>query len=158
MFTVCTVAMWQWCPRFIFGQCLVWILDHIISYLDWMRFNIFTAVSVKSIVFFAVMPWIQRSLVLTHWYVRGKYCLQLEGHKVNQASNEPTRRKQEMELLDGCLLGLFFSYEDGRSMFLQNVSGRHRPWYSSSGLMSWWFCLQRNIAILLNCSKLYSLN
>jgi hypothetical protein len=68
-------------------------LDQVSSYLDWMRFDIFTAVSVKSIVFYVVMPWIQFNLVLVHWHFRGKYCLHLEGWKVNRTSSERTRRK-----------------------------------------------------------------
>lgn len=123
----------------------VWFGSWSCCWLSWLNeFWYICCNPYDGVVFFGGPPWIQCSLVLVHWCFRGKFCLHFKGQKVNWASSKPTRRKQEVELLDGCLLRLFFSHEDGSSTFLENISElllkyttiRHRPWYPSSGLMS----------------------
>jgi hypothetical protein len=87
-----------------------------------LGFEILTAVTVTSIVFWDVTPC---SIVEVYWCFGGALCLHLQGRRVKQADNK------------FCLIlalhtfGIHFDLEDGGSTFLWNI-GTRVPDYTAS--------------------------
>jgi hypothetical protein len=109
-----------------------WIKD------DFVRFEIFTAVVMRSIIFWDMTPC---SLLSCNRSFGGTYRLHLQGRRNNFSKNQQAGGKQNAPstcLLAGCCWNYFFDPEDGGDMFLRNfgcnstdyTASYPRIWYS----------------------------